>query len=339
MKISSFLNRLRHGRARRVLFVIPAWGLLATFVPPGPLRPPGGPADATLSATAVAFDERDPGAGRAGPLVFLRGWELDSEDPRFGAISAMHVEDKRVLALSDAGALFRFDLPLAPGVQRLRIVPLPHVPGASKRSRDTESLFVRGSDIWIGFESINAVKRFDRAGREVSAARPAGMRRWRGNSGAEAMIRLPDGRFLVFAEGRDNDDPFSPVLLFEGDPARPATRSSALRYRRPAGFRVTDAALLPDGRLLILHRRFRLTEGFSASLAVAELSGLGPGATMIGRQIATLRPPQTVENLEALSVTREGGRTIVRLASDDNFMPILRTVLLEFAFDEGDAAR
>jgi hypothetical protein len=40
-----------------------------------------------------------------------------------------------------------------------------------------------------------------------------------------------------------------------------------------------------------------------------------------------------------LSVTREGGRTIVRLASDDNFMPILRTVLLEFAFDEGDRAR
>ena len=42
---------------------------------------------------------------------------------------------------------------------------------------------------------------------------------------------------------------------------------------------------------------------------------------------------------EALkSVTREGGRTMVRVASDDNFMPVLRTVLLEFAFAEGDRA-
>ena len=338
MKLGRFLSEFPDRRVGRILFLLAAFVLLATIVPSGPPQPIRGPARATLTATPIPLAEEAPDLRRVGRLTFLRGWALSSDDPRFGAVSAMHVEDGRVIALSDAGTLFGFPLPRAAGAQPLRLVPLPSVPGASKRSRDTESLVVRGSDLWIGFEWLNAIRRFGGDGRERSAARPAAMRRWRKNSGAEAMVRLPDGRFLVFAEGRDNDDPFSPVLLFEGDPSRPGTRAWALRYRRPPGFRVTDAAVLPDGRLLVLHRRFRFREGFSASLAVADASGLRPGATLAGREIARLGPPLSVENLEALSVTREAGRTMVRVASDDNFMPFLRTVLLEFAFAEGDPA-
>jgi hypothetical protein len=39
-----------------------------------------------------------------------------------------------------------------------------------------------------------------------------------------------------------------------------------------------------------------------------------------------------VFDVTALSVVREGGRTIVRIASDDNFMGAQRTLLLEFAW-------
>ena len=52
------------------------------------------------------------------------------------------------------------------------------------------------------------------------------------------------------------------------------------------------------------------------------------------REIAHFAAPVTVDNMEALSVTREGGRTIVRLASDDNFMRWQRTLLLEFELRE-----
>jgi hypothetical protein len=38
--------------------------------------------------------------------------------------------------------------------------------------------------------------------------------------------------------------------------------------------------------------------------------------------------------MEALSVTRELGRTIVWIASDDNFSPLQRTLLLKFALDQ-----
>jgi hypothetical protein len=156
------------------------------------------------------------------------------------------------------------------------------------------------------------------------------MRRWRGNAGPEAMARLADGRFLLFAEGPDDQRATSDAVLFEGDPAEPGTRAVRLRYRRVPGYRVTDAGLLPDGRLILLNRRFAWLEGFSAVVTVAETRGLTEGATIAGREVAALRPPVTVDNMEALSVTVENGRTIVWIASDDNFFPLQRTLLLKF---------
>jgi hypothetical protein len=38
--------------------------------------------------------------------------------------------------------------------------------------------------------------------------------------------------------------------------------------------------------------------------------------------------------MEALAVEREGGRTILWIASDDNFNPLQRTLLLKFGLDE-----
>jgi len=340
MKLADNLNKMTASRARRALFLLAAFFLLTTIVASGPF-PVGGPAaEAVVRADPVVLDEAQPARRRVGDLLFLRGWVLTSDDPRFGAISAMHVADGRVTALSDAGTVLEFPLPSRPGQARVDVRPLPRAAGGDKSDRDTESLLLSGSDAWVGFESVNAVKRFGRAGwRLQGAAQPVAMRPWRGNSGAEAMVRLADGRFLIFSEGRDNDDPFSPVLLFSGDPAVAETPVTVLRYRRPAGFRVTDADLLPDGRLIILHRRATLLEGFSARIAVSGLPALRPGAMIVGREIAALGAPLTVDNMEALSVARERGRTIVRIASDDNFMPIQRTLLLEFALVERGPAR
>jgi hypothetical protein len=340
MKVGRVLNSMIRARLARVLFLVAAFLFLATIVAPGPPRPPAGPGRATLNVAAVALDEAQPGRRRVGALVYLRGWELSSDDPRFGALSAIHVANGEVTAVSDTGFVFEFALPRAAGREVLFIHPLPFAAGTPKRSRDTESLVVAGEQAWIGFESINAVKRFRRGRwREESAAQPAAMRRWRGNQGAEAMARLADGRFLVFAEGRDDDEPYSAALLFPRDPARAGTPAAVLRYRRPPGFRVTDVAQLPDGRLLILNRRFGWFSWFAASLVIADLPPPRDGATIAGRQIALLDAPLAVDNMEGLSVSREGGRTIVRIASDNDFMPLRQTLLLEFALIEGGAGR
>jgi hypothetical protein len=190
---------------------------------------------------------------------------------------------------------------------------------------------VEGSSVWLGFERRNAIWRFDRTTwRASSHAEPALMRHWSRNRGPEAMLRLPDGRFLVFEEGGGQG---GDLLLFAGDPAAPGTPAAKLRYRPPPYYRATDAALLPDGRALVLNRRWTVLQGFTAKLTVVPLDRLIPGAELVGREIADFRPPLVVDNLEGLSVQREGRRTIVWITSDDNYLPLQKTLLLKFALE------
>jgi hypothetical protein len=337
MNLGGFPEQIWRSRPKRAAFLLVAFAALATIVRPPPPPPPPGPGEAALRFEAVALDERDSGRRRLGALLFLEGWQISSDSPRFGGISALHVEGGEAIALSDAGTLLRFALPRAAGPGRVRLVPLPDGPGPATRksNRDTESFWLDGRWLWVGFEKHNMVWRYRRADlRASAAARPEPMRRWRGNAGPEAMVRLADGRFLLFGEGMNDNRPDSDAVLFDGDPAEPGTPAAALRFRRVPGYRVTDAALLPDGRLLILSRRFAWLEGLSAVLSVADPRGLRAGATIAGREIARLQPPLTVDNMEALSVTVENGRTIVWLASDDNFFPLQRTLLLKFELVE-----
>ena len=321
------------GRTMRLLLALLTAPFLTTFAPVSLFREPVPPATATLSFTAEPLQQSDPARRRVGTLVYLGGWSLRSNDGRFGGISAMHVEHGAVLALSDAGALFRFPLPGRRGAG-LAILPLPEAPGSPdvKGDRDTESMAVHGNRAWIAFEGRNQIWRYRTSDwtRDASAA-PAGMRKWSSNAGAEAMLRLPDGRFLVFSEGGSRDDGSSDALLFNGDPAVVGTPVQPLRYVAPKGYRITDAAVLPDGRLLFLNRRVGLAQGVSAKLTVTNAAGVTPGAAIWGQEIAHLQAPLTVDNMEALSVTRENGRTILWIASDDNFIPLQRTLLLKFA--------
>lgn len=313
----------------RILAALLLWLLLATFSPVGSLREDPVPAQTFLRFARLPLDSGSPGVRNVGSLEFLAGWQVTSNDPRFGGISAMHVGPEGVTALSDTGSLIRFPLPGSPGAPS--IVKLPAGPGSGSRKsdRDAESLVVHGGRAWVGFERSNAVWRYRRGDwRAEQWSAPPAMRRWRGNRGSEGMLRLAGGRFLVFSEGGGGD---SPVLLFDGDPSARGTGAVAMRYRPPEGYRITDAAVLPGGHILLLNRRVSLFEGFSAILSLVAAPRLKPGALLVGKEVAALRRPLTVDNLEAMSVTREGGRTIVWIASDDNFNPLQRTLLLKFA--------
>jgi hypothetical protein len=316
----------------RVIFALVALLLLGTFSPPSRYRPEPPPTVALVSFEPLPLDEGDPARTRLGRLLFLGAWKLTSNDPRFGGLSSLHVEGDEAMAFSDAGWLARFPLPRGAGPVRGEVRELADGPAASRRKtgRDIESMAVFGNQVWLGFERRNAIWRYDRRSwRAETGAAPPEMRRWPANRGAEAMVRLPDGRFLVFAEGNGRG---GPALLFAGDPAVAGTPVVVMRYQPPAGYRTTDAALLPDGRILVLNRRFRLLEGVSAKLTL--LAGrLAPGAVLHAIEIADFHRPVTVDNMEGLSITREGGRTIVWLTSDDNYFPLQRTLLMKFALE------
>jgi hypothetical protein len=300
--------------------------LLATFVAPADRAPLA--SLASLTARPLTLGE----ARRVGALVFLEGWQLSSGDTRFGGISAMHVEGGDVLALSDTASVLRFPLPRRGGALPLRIERLSRGPGSglSKGDRDIEAMAVAGGRLWALYEGSNQIWRYRSSGWHAEAA--AAMRGLSRRRGPEAMVRLADGSFLVVGDDRPAADGTVPLLLFAGDPAQAATPVRRLRYRPPAGYRPSDAALLADGSLLLLHRRWTARRGWEAVLTLAGLGRLGAGAPLEGRVVAEFTGGTAGDNMEALSVTREGGRTIVWIASDDNFNPLLqRTVLLKFA--------
>ncbi|MDB5694057.1 MAG: esterase-like of phytase family protein [Alphaproteobacteria bacterium] len=316
----------------RVLFALAALLFLATFSPPGTYRPEPPPPVSWVRFEPLPLDAGDPARTRLGGLRFLGAWRLASNDPRFGGLSSLHVEGGEAMGFSDAGWLIRFPLPRGGGPVRGEVRALADGPAASKRKseRDIESMAVAGDEMWLGFERRNVVWRYGRRSRHAeSGAWPSGMRRWPANRGAEAMLRFPDGRFLVLSEGNGSG---GPALLFAGDPAVEGTPALALRYQPPDGYRATDAALLPDGRILVLNRRWRLLEGLSAKLTLLR-GRLAPGAVLRGIEVADFHRPVTVDNMEGLSVTREGGRTVVWLVSDDNYSPLQRTLLMKFALE------
>jgi hypothetical protein len=333
MILRGFPERIGWGRWPRAAALLLVFALLATNIPPGPRYPLDGPGEAELTYTPVRLAADDPGRRDVGRLHFLGGWELSSPDRRFGGVSGLRVDGDQAIAVSDAGMVLTFPLPGASAAPRVRFLPVMDGPGPGRqrRTRDTEGIWVEGSEVWLSFERQNAAWRYDRATlRGESGAEPAPMRGWRGNSGPEAITRFANGRFLILEEGRDNGSTTSTAVLFAGDPALPGMPWMRLTYRRPAGYRATDTATLPDGRVLILNRSLAGLR-LSAKLMVADVRGLQPGGDLGAQEVATLAAPLVVDNMEGVAVTQENGRTIVWLISDDDFMRVFRhTLLLKF---------
>lgn len=320
----------------RFLFLLILLGTSFGMTRSEPVARARSPSVSRIVATPIALDP-DGRRTVVGALRYLSGYALTSADSRFGGISALSLTPDGFVALSDGGTVMRLTGRRPAG---LRLMPLPAGPGngANKTDRDTEAMAVGpGADgpVWVAYERHNSVWRYAPGFARAEARRaPREMADWGANSGAEAMVRLDDGRFVIWSEGGGGASRSSDVLVLDGDPTDPRACAVRLGYRLPAGFAVTDAALLGDGRVITLHRSFSVTDGVAASVGIADLAAFRPGATITPRIIATLRPPLNVDNMEALAVERSGGRTRIWIASDDNFSALQRTLLLQFELVE-----
>jgi len=292
-----------------------------------------------IRAEPVLLDASDPGRVRVGALTYLGGLALTSRDPAFGGFSAMRVMGDRFTLLSDGGNIvdFRMGPDWQPRDIRFADLPGPGT-GAIKRHRDSESLTwdPRTGRAWVGFENRNAIWRYDATlARPERNVQPVAMADWSIAGGAEAMVRLRDGAFIVFSETarpkglRDARI----VLRFAGDPTETKGAPLSFAYLPPEGYDPTDAAELPDGRLLVLNRRLSLSGLFTAKLSVIDIRGVRSGGVVRGPEIASFERPLLHDNFEALAITQEGADTIVWIASDDNGEFWEQSLLLKFRLD------
>ncbi|RYM13510.1 esterase-like activity of phytase family protein [Sphingobium cupriresistens] len=323
---------------QRILIVL----ALAVLLLPAPhmSKPETVAAGALLvRARALPLSSIDPTLDHVGVLAYLGGWELKSANPGFGGLSSLLVSPAGdLLGLSDSGILMGFHIGPGDGEGHPFIAPLPV--RAQDRHRpwwawDSESMTRDPATgrYWVGFELQQAICRYAPGFARVEACRTwPEILAWPKTGSIESLARLPDGRFLAIGEMGMTPDGRHDTLLFASDPAEKDTPAPIhMRYTPPRGYRPTDAVALDDRHLLVLNRRLTMEQLFTATIAIVELpEKLEPGTDLKARTLARLAPPLLADNFEGIAVSRERGRPIIWIVSDDNHEFFQRTLLLKF---------
>lgn len=313
---------------------------LALLLPPAA----SGAEPLELSSRRVRLNAEDPTADRVGALVWRGGIEIFSKDEDFGGLSGLLVggDGTRLTMVSDRGRwitarpVYDAQGRLA-GVAGGRIGALVGPDGKrlkGKRRQDAESLAVLSDGaLLVSFEREHRILHYPLAprtfgGRPAVLDPPPALADLPDNKGLEALAVFDGGRLLGITQGRDKDEDIAAFLRQDGAWSR-------LSYPKHGEFKPTGATLLPDGNLLVLERRFNWLGGPAARLVVVEARQIRPGAVLDGREIAVLRLPYTVDNMEGVAARRGAdGETLIYLLSDDNFSALQRTLLLMFALED-----
>lgn len=291
---------------------------------------------ALLSLTPLALPQ--PVAGQS--ITAVGAWELTSSNGHFGGYSALLVQGTSdhptFFAASDRGRFLRFTLADAVPVFGAIAGSVANTKAAidvEAVTRDPET-----GRLWFAYEGRNLIERRSASLSETAWARPEAMADWGGNSGPEAMVRLAGGWFVVLSEGpQSRFGELHRGLLFAGDPVL-EPRVIAFSFAPPSGYRPVDLAQLPDGRVLILVRRFifGLPPRFETKLLVADPRDIAGGADWTAHEIASIAPLLPSDNYEGLDVmARADGNIDIWLISDDNAATFQRTLLLKLRWDIG----
>lgn len=305
---------------RAALVLLPVLLLAPIWLRGTPVTAP--PEDVTVSAVDVPLPASQGDFTRTGL------WQLASPSMDFGGYSALfQVGESWLRLFSDRGT--RLTLAVEdgelrrPGDRRV-FANVWDVGDFGNVRRDIESATrdPETGDYWLGFESFNAIVRYDVASTRLAARQPPEMQPWPVNGGAEAMVRLSDGRFIVLPEHRGDG------LLFPSDPTQDVA-AVRFRFTLPDPYYATAAAQMPDGRVLVLARGLRLgLPPFTARLYAGDPAQIAPGGEWKLELLLDLDSLLPRENYEALGIrAQDDGTAVIWIASDDNQAALQRTLV------------
>jgi hypothetical protein len=293
-----------------------------------------------VEAVVIGPDPRASGRRSFGELTFLSGFELRSEDSRFGGLSglALDASGERLYAVSDHGYalsahLFHDTEGRLTRIGTWEIFPLLNPAGAAVRhwQRDAEAL-VRDQDgsFLVAFEQIHRLWRYPPSPTAFTSPPgplpvPKELVQAPHNGGLEAMTRLQDGRLFLLTERFKHPDGSLKGWLMIQDQFAP------IFYVPSEGFRPTDLATLGSGDVLLLERRFGPSMNPAMRIQRLRHVLVRPGARLKGEEVARFEPPLTVDNFEGLAVNKDPQvGTLLYVVSDDNYSPLQRTLLFQF---------
>lgn len=214
-------------------------------------------------------------------------WQLSSSEQRLGGLSALAVDGRELVAVTDSGAVVRWP---APG-GRAGFRDLPGGPGLPqwKRNRDAEALArdPGGRGWWVAFEQFHSLFLFSPDFSRTLERRPVRVRTpWR-NWGIEGIAEAGGGGLLLFPENGGE------LIWLRG--------GNASRFPLEVSGQVSDAARLPDGRILLSLREVR-PWGIRNRIGLLVRSGDRFGVRLLG----TLELGRW-DNVEGLAAEALGG--------------------------------
>lgn len=342
--------RRRAARPRLAGALIAAVGLLAASL--GHAQPsvtPDAPVAIEVSARTVSqFDVRDPERRIFGLFEFRGGLELKSRFKEFGGISAIRVQADGAgfIAVSDKGWWLRgrilYERGKPAAIADAEMAPILGADGKPLAGRgwfDTEAIAQDGDTLYVGIERVNQIVRFNYGkdgllARGTPIAVPPEVKSLPFNKGIEALVFVPrelplGGTLIAIAErGLDRDKNHLAFLI--GGPS-----PGGFTVKRRDNYDISDAALLPGGDLLLLERKFGWSTGLGVRLRKISLREIRPNALVDGAILFEADLGYEIDNMEGLSVHRNGnGEIVLTMISDDNFSVLQRTLLLQFTLAE-----
>lgn len=294
-----------------------------------------------VTALPVALEPGNPSVTRVGRLELLSGFELSSGHKRFGGLSGLSVspDGTEFRAVSDRGywvtaALTHDSEGRIIAFDSWRDAPLltPAGKPTGLYEHDAEGLARDSSGSFlVSFEGRHRIWRYPAKlnGTPGPVATPRDLKRAPVNGGIEGITVLSDGSVLGITEKHANRDGSLKGWFMKGHTAHDFAYVSA------DGYSPTGVAATPGGDVLVLERSFHLLR---MRVRVVRLGAerlrqarQKPGTRLRGKVMAELKRPLSVDNFEGLSLRRDAaGRTLLYVVSDDNFLPLQRTLLLQF---------
>jgi hypothetical protein len=108
-------------------------------------------------------------------------------------------------------------------------------------------------------------------------------------------------------------------------------RAGLFAVKRTDPWDITDGAFLPNGDLLLLERRFRLSDGMGMRIRRIDGQTIRPGAVVDGDVLIDADMSEQIDNMEGMDVVAMGPDDIrIIVVSDDNHSILQRNLMLEF---------
>lgn len=273
----------------------------------------------------------------AATLDYVGTYIWREADASFGGFSGLEISEDgtRFHALSDRAWLYWGSIERdAQGVMRgLNIAGRAHLKDSKGTPLkpgylgDSEGLAIgRDGRIWVSFEGLDRLALYDNpdAAATLQAA-PPDLPGLRVNAGLEALAIRDDGSLIALPEKSGRESRPFPVLRYDGKRWKTLTR-----VRRDPRWLPVGADFGPDGYFYLLERDFHGILGFSSRIRRMHLTPQGPR----DEEILLQTPPLQYDNLEGLSVWHDGRGIRLTMISDDNFLLVQRTELVEYRLRE-----